>query len=254
MIGALIYRENLATSTAVAPTNEGDLTVSKAVVGSQDTSATFSFTVTLSGDNAALNGEYGDMTFDGGVAKFSLAAGESKTATNLPAGLHYAVTEDAADGYATTSKNAEGVITSGLTAEGDITPAGKAQAAFTNTLKPTTPDQPDNPDNPDQPDQPDQPNNPTNPDNPSTPDNPTSPGTPDNPGGSTETPFGSVTGTSQSATGIAPASTSSASGSASSTPSTGDAMTLIPLVACAVVAASVAVLALARRRRTDGQR
>jgi hypothetical protein len=254
MIGALIYRESLSTSTSVAPTNEGDLTVSKAVVGSQDTSATFSFTVTLSGDNAALNGEYGDMTFDGGVAKFSLAAGESKTATNLPAGLHYAVTEDAADGYATTSKNAEGVITSGLTAEGDITPAGKAQAAFTNTLKPTTPDQPDNPDNPDQPDQPDQPNNPTNPDNPSTPDNPTSPGTPDNPGGSTETPFGSVTGTSQSATGIAPASTSSASGSASSTPSTGDAMTLIPLVACAVVAASVAVLALARRRRTDGQR
>lgn len=517
MIGALIYRESLSTSTSVAPTNEGDLTVSKAVVGSQDASATFSFTVTLSGDNAALTGEYGDMTLDGGVAKFSLAAGESKTAANLPAGLHYTVTEDAADGYTTTSKNAEGVITSGLTAEGDITPAGKAQAAFTNTrtfalaigkqvagkaadtakafpitvtladadgnavngdfaytggaaggsnapapadgtltfvdgtatidlasgqtiaiagvpagttyavseaanghagydasyspnatgtiaadaavtvtntlrtgtlsvtkhvegeqgstatfdftvtltgagahltgdfgdmtfdegvahfklgdgqsceatdlpegtgytatetdakgyttasqnaegvivaaqkaeatftntLKPTTPvtpDEPDNPDNPKNPDNPDNPDNPTNPDkpsnpgnpdkpdnpdtpgnpdnpdnpdepsnpdNPSNPDKPANPGNPDNPGGSTDMPSGSVTDNAQDATDGATASPSSAGDGAASTPSTGDAATLVPLVACAAAAASVAALALARRRRKDGLR
>lgn len=133
MVGALIYKKDLTASTAVAPTNEGDLTVSKAVVGDSDSTATFDFTVTLSGDKANLTGTYGDMTFNGGVATFSLASGDSKTATNLPAGVHYTVTEAAADGYATTSKDAEGVITSGSTAQGDITPAGDAQAAFTNT-------------------------------------------------------------------------------------------------------------------------
>ena len=52
----------------------------------------FHFTVTL-GDKT-LSGTYGDMEFTGGVATFTLKHGESATATGLPAGITYTVTED----------------------------------------------------------------------------------------------------------------------------------------------------------------
>ena len=108
----------------------GNLTVSKTISGNAaDSSKAFSFTVTL-GDKT-VNGAYGDMSFTNGVATFTLKGGESKTATNLPAGTSYTVAEAdySADGYVTTKSGDTGTITDGQT----------ATAAFTNTKNTTTP-------------------------------------------------------------------------------------------------------------------
>ena len=65
------------------------------------------------------------MTFENGVSTFTLKHNEKKTATGLPAGISYEVTESEAnqDGYTTT---ATGV-------KGDIVKDETATAAFTNT-------------------------------------------------------------------------------------------------------------------------
>ena len=89
----------------------GNLTVTKQVSGTAgDKSKTFSFTVLLS--DTGINGVYGDMTFTNGVATFTLKHGESKTASGLPEGLRYSVSEAAAnqDGYTTTSVGDRGTI------------------------------------------------------------------------------------------------------------------------------------------------
>ncbi|MBP3656628.1 MAG: LPXTG cell wall anchor domain-containing protein, partial [Clostridia bacterium] len=81
--------------------NTSGLTVKKVVVSdaSADMQKEFSFTVTLA--DKTINGAYGDMTFENGVAEFTLKANESKTASGLPTGMYY-VTE-AEDGDFTTS-------------------------------------------------------------------------------------------------------------------------------------------------------
>ncbi|WP_447512240.1 DUF7601 domain-containing protein, partial [Clostridioides difficile] len=56
-----------------------------------DKNKDFNFTVTLS--DKTISGVYGDLKFTDGVATFTLKNGESKTATNLPAGIDYEVTE-----------------------------------------------------------------------------------------------------------------------------------------------------------------
>ena len=109
----------------VTNTANGELTVRKTVLGNgTDPGAAFHFTVTL---DEALNGTYGDMTFTGGVAEFTLQNGQSKTAGDLPAGTAYTVTEaEAGKGaYITTSTGASGRIEPGATVE----------AAFTNDLR-----------------------------------------------------------------------------------------------------------------------
>jgi hypothetical protein len=68
----------------------------------------FRFVVTLNDDR--INGTYGDMTFEDGVAKFYLKDGESKTATGLPAGVEYIVEEDEYASYVTSSTTPEGEI------------------------------------------------------------------------------------------------------------------------------------------------
>ncbi|MCC8050665.1 MAG: Cna B-type domain-containing protein [Clostridiales bacterium] len=103
----------------------GSLTVTKTVAGSViDSTKEFAFTVTLS--DTTLNGTFGEMTFTDGVAAFSLKNGESKTATGIPAGTTYTVTEDSytEDGYVTTSTGTAGTIATDET----------QTAAFTNTI------------------------------------------------------------------------------------------------------------------------
>ena len=95
----------------------GSLTVSKTVSGNAgDTEREWAFTVWL--DDIDINGAYGDMTFVGGMATFLLRHGESATATGLPAGVSYRVTETGAnqDGYDTTKHGDKGVIPEGGTA------------------------------------------------------------------------------------------------------------------------------------------
>ena len=95
----------------------GSLTVSKTVSGNAgDTEREWAFTVWL--DDTDINGAYGDMTFVGGMATFLLRHGESATATGLPAGVSYRVTETGAnqDGYNTKKQGDTGVIPEGGTA------------------------------------------------------------------------------------------------------------------------------------------
>ena len=100
----------------------GDLEVSKTVVSStaSDKTKDFDFTVTLS--DTTINGTYGDMTFKDGVATFKLQDNKKKTATGLPTGISYTVTETDPDGFTVTKTGDTGQITT-----------TKSQAQFTNT-------------------------------------------------------------------------------------------------------------------------
>ena len=104
----------------------GSLTVKKKVVGG-DSQREFGFAVALAdGDGEPVSGTFGKgenaVTFTDGKATFALRDGGEKTIAGLPVGVHYTVTEDAAEGYATTAEGAEGAVTE-----------DGALAAFTNT-------------------------------------------------------------------------------------------------------------------------
>ena len=110
----------------------GSLTVSKTTEGNDaDLTKAFSFTVTLGND--AISGTYGEMEFTDGVAEFTLANGESMTASDLPVGTTYTVAEEEADadGYVTTVESS-GTVEEDKTVTGEIT-SGAANADFTNT-------------------------------------------------------------------------------------------------------------------------
>ncbi|MBQ6365991.1 MAG: Cna B-type domain-containing protein, partial [Oscillospiraceae bacterium] len=100
----------------------GDLEVKKTVISSNaaDKTKEFSFKVKL--NDEIISGTFGDMTFNAGVARFTLADGQSKKATGLPTGVTYTVEEAAADGFVTTKTGESGTIC-----------LAKAIAAFTNT-------------------------------------------------------------------------------------------------------------------------
>ena len=99
----------------------GSLTVRKTVdgnAGSKDKEFEFSiilgnFTIGDKTFNASdINGNYGDMNFENGIGTFTLADGETITATNLPNGITYTVKEMdyTADGYVTTYTGETGTI------------------------------------------------------------------------------------------------------------------------------------------------
>lgn len=123
MIGAVIDTTNVSKSTTARRAKEGTLEVKKTVKGEKNSTASFKFTVTLTGAGAKLNGTYGDMTFNDGVATFSLADGATKTALHLPNDTTYAVTEEADANYAAAKEGDTGTI------ETDKT----STATFTNT-------------------------------------------------------------------------------------------------------------------------
>lgn len=93
----------------------GNLTVSKTVDGDGgDKTKDFHFTVAL--DDTSISGRFGDMEFTNGVATFTLKHGESKTATGLPAGVQYTVTESDNSGYTVTASGDTGTIKADKTA------------------------------------------------------------------------------------------------------------------------------------------
>ena len=116
------YSVSVSGGTITNTRKTGDLSVSKTVIGSAaDKTKEFTFTVTLS--DTTVSGTFGDMTFENGVAAFTLADGGTKTATGLPAGVTYTVEETDADGFTVTSTGATGAINA----------TAAAAAAFTNT-------------------------------------------------------------------------------------------------------------------------
>lgn len=123
MIGAVIDTTNVSASTTARRAKEGTLEVKKTVKGEKNSTASFKFTVTLTGADAKLNGTYGDMTFNDGVATFSLADGATKTALHLPNDTTYAVTEEADANYAAAKEGDTGTVATDKT----------STATFTNT-------------------------------------------------------------------------------------------------------------------------
>lgn len=121
MIGAVIKQKPISAELALKPAKDGNLTVSKKVVGETDSTTEFTFTVKLS--DTSINGTYGDMTFTDGVATVTLMNGESATAEHLPAGTTYSVTEADNSSYISSSEKTSGAIADGKT----------ETAAFTNT-------------------------------------------------------------------------------------------------------------------------
>ena len=101
----------------------GGLTVTKTVEGDAgDTGREWHFTVTL--EDAGIHGTYGGMRFTNGVAMFALKHDQAVTATGLPAGTPYTVTEKEA--------GQEGYVTKAVGDRGRIPDAGTAMATFTN--------------------------------------------------------------------------------------------------------------------------
>lgn len=118
--------ESQTNTTHNSVPREGSLTVKKTVVGG-DSQREFGFAVTLTdGDGEPVSGTFGKgenaVTFADGKATFTLKDGGEKVIAGLPVGVHYTVTEDAAEGYTTAAEGAEGVVTE-----------DGALAAFTNT-------------------------------------------------------------------------------------------------------------------------
>lgn len=138
----------------------GNLTVSKTVTGKAgDFDQIFTFTIKL---DCSISGKYGDMHFNKGAAVITLKHGESSTATKLPAGTHYTVTESDNDGYTVTAVGDTGVIRDGKTAVAAFTNHKDTTPVTPNDPTPPTPD-PTNPSEPATPDEPSNPENPTDP-------------------------------------------------------------------------------------------
>ena len=107
--------------------DEGGLVVSKSVVSAvtADKQKDFSFEVVLT--DKSINGTYGEMTFENGVAKFTLKDGETKRATGLPDAIGYVVSES--------SEPASDFIIISDGATGNIVHNETNTAEFTNTRK-----------------------------------------------------------------------------------------------------------------------
>lgn len=107
-------------------TATGGLTVAKKVSGTEDTSKSFSFVVSLSdAKHQPVTGKFGNVYVLNGKGNFTLTAGAEIALSDLPLGTQYRVEEvDLPDGYTSASENASGTI-----ASNDDWPT----ATFTNT-------------------------------------------------------------------------------------------------------------------------
>lgn len=109
MVGAVIDHATVSQSIPLRSQSEGSLEISKIVHGNRsDLKREFIFVVTL--PETRITGKYGDLFFINGVARFTLKAGETKTAEHLPAHTEYIVTEREPKNFVVTSTNAEGTI------------------------------------------------------------------------------------------------------------------------------------------------
>lgn len=123
MAGAVLEHTTLNARLQYQLHEEGSVSVSMSVVGG-DSEQSFVFQLYLP-DNE-INGTYGDMDFTDGFAQFELKHGETKTATHLPSGAKYYLTEVADGAFYIESKNDAGVISQNQ----------EIAASFTNTPLP----------------------------------------------------------------------------------------------------------------------
>ena len=93
----------------------GNLRINK-LTSDGNTTDEFNVTVTLSGTStdgvtaSTINGQYGDVEFNNGVATFTIKHNQTKNITGLPAGLNYEVEEQDTVSYEETYENQVGTI------------------------------------------------------------------------------------------------------------------------------------------------
>lgn len=119
---------SIPTAASIKYNNDyesSDLIVNKKVVGASENSKAekFNFTITL--NNKYINGTYGEMEFNKGIAKISIGDGESKTAKELPIGVEYEVEEEKNSKYNASYDNNSGSILSDK----------ESTVNYTNTLR-----------------------------------------------------------------------------------------------------------------------
>lgn len=117
----------------------GSIKVSKTVSGNgASTTEKFNFTVSLS--DKTINGTYGEMEFNDGVAEFTLSHGESKQA-DLPDDISFTVEEDAKDYSAKVNGYSTNIY------ENVVTKGGLIEANYNNYKEGSSyePDEPDRP-------------------------------------------------------------------------------------------------------------
>ena len=106
-------KTELSTATFTNTRKEGGLVVKKVVSSPIDADKNLEFTFKVTLDDKTVNGKYGGMTFENGVATFKLKDGQSVTATGLAAGLEYTVEETAVDNFTITYDGKTGEIVEG---------------------------------------------------------------------------------------------------------------------------------------------
>ena len=84
-----------------------------------DYNRAYKFTIKL--DDSSINGTYGDLTFENGVATFTLKNEETKYANALPENISYEVIEEPLEGYKVTSKGEKGITKYGSINEVEFT-------------------------------------------------------------------------------------------------------------------------------------
>ena len=108
---------NRSPDTDIPEESFGSIKVTKSVNGDEltenDRSRSFLFTLTLTdAEENALEGTsiFGTTVFNNGVGKFRLSDSQSIVFSDIPAGYHYSVTEESADGFSCTAVNGSGTV------------------------------------------------------------------------------------------------------------------------------------------------
>lgn len=109
MIGAVIRNKTISASIPVGHTDVGSLSITKKTEYDEDSQNVFHFTLQLP-YHTEINGQYGDLQFRKGIAEFSLRSGETLTATHLPSGAEYKITEEESGEYLVSSLNDHGTV------------------------------------------------------------------------------------------------------------------------------------------------
>ena len=113
---------------------EGSLTLKKSVEGNVSANKTYSFTLTLSDDS--ISGTYGDAAFWNGVASVALAAGDTLSVTDLPAGVVVSIAEaELGAGWSTQVKVGEEAPVVSIDAEVTIVKDGTQTVEFINSYE-----------------------------------------------------------------------------------------------------------------------
>ena len=87
-------------STITNEVQTGSLLIAKQVKGEDDPKKKYHFTLKLlkeaneGAETVSLNGTFGDVTFENGIAEFDVKAGSYVRVKGLPAGVYYTVQED----------------------------------------------------------------------------------------------------------------------------------------------------------------